>query len=560
MKEEKQVKMVEDKELSSRYLYKKKENNPVLIIIIILIILAIGVSAYFIGGSRLDNEKDNNKKESQVVNPELKSDYRLSGNGLENFDLFFLKTDNKETNMVYSPLSIKYALEMLAEGADGDSKAQLDAIIGDYKAKKYINNNNMSFANAFFIKDTFKDSINKDYTDLLNNKYNAEIIYDSFDSPNTINNWVNNKTLKLIPKLVDDVSDYDFLLINALAIDMEWVKKIQSEHEDYAVPFIHELVKENDSENEWIRENGRSGVFVSSLDSTDYHELDFEGFDKKAKSANIAAVANKYDAVKEIGEDKIKETITKEYSEWLKTEEGKICSAALPDEYPSDASKYSDKFIKDLDSNYKNISSSTDFLFYDDEEVKVFAKDLKEYNGTTIQYVGIMPKKQKLINFVNATNSSKLNEFINSLKDISLNSFADGYITIIEGYIPMFEMEYELNLMDDLKKLGVKDVFDSEKANLSKMTSEKEYIDTALHKANIEFSNDGIKASAATAIGGKGSAGCDFDHRYEVPLKKINITFDKPYLYFVRDKNSGEVWFTGTVYEPISYKVVDSMY
>ena len=56
MKEEKQVKMVEDKELSSRYLYKKKENNPVLIIIIILIILAIGVSAYFIGGSRLDNE------------------------------------------------------------------------------------------------------------------------------------------------------------------------------------------------------------------------------------------------------------------------------------------------------------------------------------------------------------------------------------------------------------------------------------------------------------------------------------------------------------------------
>ena len=164
-----------------------------------------------------------------------------------------------------------------------------------------------------------------------------------------------------------------------------------------------------------------------------------------------------------------------------------------------------------------------------------------------------MPKKDKLTNFISNTNSSKLNEYIKSLKELTLDSFEDGYLTYVTGYIPMFKMDYELNLISDLKKMGVTDVFDSEKADLSKMTSEKEYIDPAIHKANIEFSNDGIKASAATAVGGKGSTGCGFEHRYDIPSKTINLTFDKPYLYLVRDKNSGEVWFTGTVYEPIDY-------
>ena len=31
---------------------------------------------------------------------------------------------------------------------------------------------------------------------------------------------------------------------------------------------------------------------------------------------------------------------------------------------------------------------------YNDDNIKVFAKDLKTYNQTTLQYVGIMPKKK----------------------------------------------------------------------------------------------------------------------------------------------------------------------
>ena len=548
---EETIKKEEDSETSKRPIRNNKGNNIILVIILILVIACVGVGAYLLGNGKKDAKLDN-KKESEVKNPELKSEFRLSGNGLEKFDLYFLQLENEEKNKVYSPLSIKYALEMLAEGADGETKEQLDAIIGDYVAKKYTNSKNMSFANAFFVKNSFRDSIKNDYVDLLKDKYSAEVVYDDFKNASLINKWIKDKTLGMIPSLVDDVSSNDFLLVNALAIDMEWVKKIQAEHEVYSVELLHAETK-LDYTTAWGKTSTFSTIIVDSLDSADYSSIEFEGFAKKAKAAEIGATANKYDAVNSVGEDNIRDTITKEYTEWLATEEGKSCSQVLPDIYPQDVKKYVDGFVKDLDSNYKHMSNSTDFLFYTDDEVKVFAKDLKEYDGTTLQYVGIMPKNDKLVDFIKNTNSSKLSEYIKSLKELKLDSFEDGYLTYVTGYIPMFKMDYELNLISDLKKMGVTDVFDAKKADLSKMTSEKEYIDPAIHKANIEFSNDGIKASAATAVGGKGSTGCGFEHRYDIPSKTINLTFDKPYLYLVRDKNSGEVWFTGTVYEPIDY-------
>ena len=162
-----------------------------------------------------------------------------------------------------------------------------------------------------------------------------------------------------------------------------------------------------------------------------------------------------------------------------------------------------------------------------------------------------MPKDEDLDKYVEKTNAKKINKIINNLKEIKKESFKDGVVTKIYGYIPLFKYDYELNLKGDLNKLGIKDVFNENKADLSNLTSEKSYIADAVHKADIEFSNDGIKAAAATQEGGLGSAGGGFDYFFEIPIEEINLTFDKPYMYIIRDKDSGEVWFTGTVYEPI---------
>ena len=150
------------------------------------------------------------------------------------------------------------------------------------------------------------------------------------------------------------------------------------------------------------------------------------------------------------------------------------------------------------------------------------------------------------------TDAKKINEIVDNLKEIKLDIFKDGVITKINGSIPLFKYDYELKLMEDLQSLGVNNVFDINKSDLSNMISEeKQYINKAIHKADIEFSNEGIKAAVATALGGAGSSTC-WDYKFKVPVEEIDLTFDKPYMYIIRDKATGEVWFTGTVYSPIT--------
>ena len=488
--------------------------------------------------------KDKGDENKIVTKNENKSEFRMTGNSLEKFDLYFLKLENQEKNKVYSPLSIKYALEMLAEGSTGETKEQLDAVIGDYKAKKYDNNDNMSFANAMFIRESFKEEVKEDYQNMLKDKYNAEIIIDSFSSPDTINNWISNKTFKLIDKLVDSVDDLDFALVNALAIDMKWNNLIHCASGSdptipcmsYYVNYPHEKLPGEDYEYTYME--------APYMGFSGYDSIKFNGKDG-IMAAKILASFNNYNVVKTLGEEKVRETIKKAYQEWLNTDESKYYEK-------EDPNKVADRFIKELNENYGKEEISTDFMLYDDDNVKGFAKDLKTYNGTTLQYVAIMPKTGTLKDYVDKVTIEDINKVINNLKELKKENFEEGYVTFVEGYIPMFKFEYELNIMDDLIKLGITDVFDSTKADLGSMlkNSKGEFISTIKHKANIEFSNEGIKAAAATIEGGVGNADGGFNYLFEVPVKRINLSFDNPYLYLIRDKNSGEVWFMGTVYEP----------
>ncbi len=508
---------------------KKKGKKVAIIIVVILLLLAIAAFLLVVFGKDLFNKEESKTTKTKVE--EKYSPYRIKSNNLELFDLRFLQLENEQTNKVYSPLSLKTALGMLNEGTDGETKEQITSVIGDYKMKKYVNSANMSFANALFVKDSYKQNIIKDYVNTLNNKYNAEVVYDSFQTPNNLNNWLKSKTFNLIDNVFDDISDMDFILSNALAIDMEWVNKIQSEEDEYKVEFPHE---------DYF-------YYVSPLIGSGYHTLKFNNT-QNVKSAQLGAVANRYDIVNALGESKIREEVGKAYSEYLAKDE---CGTASQE---PDVNTYLNTYINELNANYQKISNSTDFYFYDDENIKAFAKDLKEYNGTTLEYIGIMPKKDNLSDYITNLDDTKVKEIINNLKTIELNNFKDGVITEIDGYIPMFKFDYELKLQEDLNTLGIKNVFDANKADLSKLTNSKgTYIAQASHKANIEFSNEGIKAGAVTTLGGLGATGCEFRYDYDVPVEKINLTFDNPYLFFIRDKESGEVWFTGTVYEPIAW-------
>lgn len=519
---------------------KKPQKNSGAILVVTFV---IAIAIIIIGFIALVMPKNNNDNDGGEVIPKPKeSAYRISGNSLEPFDLYFLQLENNRQNKVYSPLSIKYALAMLEEGTEGKSKAQISNIIGDYNPKSYINSKNRSFANALFIRDTYKASIKKSYINTLKSKYNAEVKTDSFKTPDLVNSWIKDKTLGLLNGPFGDISGMQFLLINALAIDMDWQQKFLSDFGGVSIDYNHENFK-------W------------STDDT-LASNSFKDNKEEVSGMEIIASFNNYDIVKTLGEENIRKTVKSEFEKYLKKNPDEKISSYIDHKNIKDLSedklmeKYLDKYIKELNSNYKSEDKTTDFSFYTDDSVKVFAKDLKEYDGSTLQYVGIMPTNESLDSYISKINAKDINFIIGNLKELKLENFKDGVITKVKGFIPKFKFDYDLKLMDDLKKLGITDVFESSKANLKKLTSEeKAYINKAEHKATIEFTQSGIKAAAYTYFG-KDAIGLldeSFDYKFDVPVEEIDLTFDKPYMFIIRDKKTGEVWFAGAVYNPLLY-------
>lgn len=500
-----------------------------LFIIILLIVAMVVVVVYF--KNEKPNAVESKVSDTEVTDTKKAFKYALKSNSLEDFDLRFLQLENERKNKIYSPLSIKYALAMLNEGTEGESKEQISNLIGDYKPNKYVNSANMSLANALFIRDSYKNSVKESFVNNLKNKYNADVEYDSFTSAKKMNSWISNKTLKLIDNMLDDssVNEVDFALVNAVAIDMEWENKFL-ENNYTATDYRHEK--------------------YSWMAPKDLLSSDFEGVKNKISGMGIIASVNNYDIVNTLGEDNIRKTVGDAFRKYLN--EGDYASYYLEGKNIETVVKeYLDSYMEEIEKNYKSVDKNTDFYVYQDEKVKSFAKDLKEYNGTTLQYVAIMPE-ENLDKYISNITAEEINKIIGNLKDINKReNFKEGVITQVVGYIPKFKFDYDLNLIKDLNDMGVKDIFDENKANLKGITDEKAYINQAKHKANIEFTQDGIKAAAATFIGGAG-AGEMFDYLYDVPVEKIDLTFDKPYMFVIRNKETGEVWFAGTVYEPLS--------
>lgn len=506
----------------------------VLLLLIIGMISGLTTAIVMIGFS--DNLKNEqvavvNETKNEVVEEkeDVKENKELDGK-VFSMDFNFLKLNNKEENVIYSPLSIRYALKMLEDGSNGTTKEQITKLVTDRALTKYESNSNLSLANVLFVRDTFKDNIKSTYSNLLKTKYNAEVITDSFASSENVNKYVSDKTLGLLQNLLPEGPiEYDYLLINALGIDLEWEEKI-IEVDGYHVNYSH-------TDFYWY---------------TSENVLKFNNFankDNTIAGMDIGASVFKYDVVNDLGEQNIRDTVSKAFEDWKNSDEYYVDPMYEDPNYLPD---FLDTYIKELKEYYGLVEKSTEFEYFVNDDVKVFAKDLKETNNTKLQYIGIMPINDDLKTFVENVNDDKVNELIGNLKSFNrLEDFEEGYITRVYGFIPKFSYEYELDLKKQLNTLGVTDVFDSEKADLSNIVDlENAYINNAVHKANIEFTQDGIKAAAATFLGGAG-AGEPFDHRLEMKVKDIDLTFDKPYMYLIRDVETGEIWFAGTVYEPL---------
>ncbi len=126
-------------------------------------------------------------------------------------------------NAVFSPLSLTLALGMAAEGAQGESLAQLMDALGaaDTHALAMVPEG-IREANAVFVQPGLP--LKEEYVSALRKKYGPEWFEIDAKIVGKVNKWVKKNTDGLIDHLIDSApaGDIAMLLINAIAMVADW--------------------------------------------------------------------------------------------------------------------------------------------------------------------------------------------------------------------------------------------------------------------------------------------------------------------------------------------------
>ena len=359
--------------------------------------------------------------------------------GFNDFDFKIIKDVNKnyKENFLVSPLSIAYALSMANDGANNETKEQISNLLGNYNLTK-INNikDTIGIANGVFIKNAYQGIINNEFINTIKDKYNGDVIYDEFTTPDAINDWISEKTYKMIKNAVDDISeDFVLAIANAIEIDVSWRNEIKCE-------------------------------------STTSEEF---------------TLAN-----------------------------GETIDAAM-------------------------MHTNENITYIENDNAKGIIKDYKEYNGIELEYIAILPNDD-LNTYLNYFDKNELETLLSNKKE------SNDQTNIILS-LPKYTYDFDYKkIAATLYDYGMTDAFDEGIADFSNITPDLNiYISKVIHKSHIELSEKGTKAAAVTVI---------TLYKNALPMydETIEIKFNKPFIYLIKEKNNDNIWFYGAVYEPMKYE------
>lgn len=163
-----------------------------------------------------------------------------------------------DSNVFLSPMSLSIALGMLRNGAQGDTKSEIetaiklsglsDEVINSYyktmqtSLPQMDNKTDLNIANAIWYKEGFtvKPAFLKVNTDFFGAYIKALDFNNQKASLDTINGWCAKKTNNLIPKVLNEISpDAMMFLMNAVYFKGTWAKQFNPQStQDY--PFTNE--------------------------------------------------------------------------------------------------------------------------------------------------------------------------------------------------------------------------------------------------------------------------------------------------------------------------------
>ena len=174
----------------------------------------------------------------------------------------------------------------------------------------------------------------------------------------------------------------------------------------------------------------------------------------------------------------------------------------------------------------KNVSylKSEERLYFKDENTVGFAK---YYLNNDYVFAGLLPDE-----------NVNIDEYISSFSAGKWEKLWQGKSAdTVKAEMPEFDYDCETDLKELFISLGVTDLFDPGRADLSKISDQELYCSAFIQKTRIEHGRNGTKAAAITfGMVPKSAA----------PSELI-VKLDRPFVYVIADAKTGMPVFVGAV-------------
>jgi serpin B len=154
------------------------------------------------------------------------------------------------------------------------------------------------------------------------------------------------------------------------------------------------------------------------------------------------------------------------------------------------------------------------------------------YDGRELEMVVLLPEEGKFAEFEKSLDAGRAGSIIRELapKQVALS-------------LPGFKFESEFSLGNILSEMGMPTAFSGDLADFSGMTGNRELsISRVIHKAFVGVDEAGTEAAAATAVVMRATA---------MPAMPQEVTVDRPFIFLIRDIQTGAVIFVGRVVNPL---------
>lgn len=172
---------------------------------------------------------------------------------------------------------------------------------------------------------------------------------------------------------------------------------------------------------------------------------------------------------------------------------------------------------------------SEENLYLEDDLATGF---VKYYADKEYAFVALLPKEEVTISeYVENMSGSKLKEMLENPQEVQVNAV-----------IPKFETEYSVLLNETLECMGIVDVFDAKKADLSGIGTHTDgnlFVNRIIHKTHMQVDERGTKAGAATVVE------VMLESAMESPEIKT-VRLDRPFVYMIIDCENNQPVFMGT--------------